>query len=394
MDKEFDIIVFGATGFTGSLISEYLIKHYGNNCRIALAGRSEDKLKALALGFEGDVPLVIGDAADLDAMRSIAGRTRLIVACTGPFILYGSNMVQACAELGTDYVDVTGEVYWSDLMLKEHEQAAKDSGARIISFCGFDSVPSDLGVYLLQKKAVARYGQPFERVKMRVLDLRGAGALGGSIATMKATMARAASEQDIPAFMADPYGLCPARPDVEQPNGRKPRFDEELNSWAAPFLMQDINTKIVHRTNWQLGYPYGTSFRYDEMCSTGPGEEGKANIERSIKTSSGFEIEEGAADAAPGEGPARELQEAGYYSISFYGIENGQVKAEVNVADDCDPGCASTSKLVGESAICLLQDDVTVAGGFWTPVAAMAEPLYARLQAKQTLQFTERFNEA
>lgn len=376
MAKEFDIIVFGATGFTGSLISEYLISHYGDDCRIALAGRSEAKLKALAKGFDRDMPLIIGDASDLGAMRSIAKRSSLVVACTGPFILYGSNMVQACAELGTDYVDVTGEVYWSGLMLKQHEQTAKDSGARIISFCGFDSVPSDLGVYLLQKRAVEKYGQPFDRVKMRVLDLRGAGALGGSIATMKAMMARAATEHDIPAFMADPYGLCPQSPDVEQPDSRTPRYEEELNSWAAPFFMKDINNKIVHRTNWLLGYPYGTSFLYDEMCSTGPGEEGKANIERSIKSSSGFEIEE-----------------AGHYSISFYGIHQGQVKAELNVTDDCDPGCASTSKLVGESAMCLLQDGVTVAGGFWTPVAAMAEPLYARLRAKQTLRFTERFDD-
>ncbi len=389
MNREFDIIIYGATGYSGKLIAEYLVKHYSDSTRLALAGRNEAKLNALKAELNVDIPVLIADSADLPAVRAIAKRSQLVVSCTGPFLLYGSNMVQACAELGTDYVDVTGEVYWSGQMIAAHEQTAQQSGARIISCCGFDSVPSDLGVYLLQQQSIEARGKPFKQIKMRVQSLRG-GWLGGSHATMNAMMERAATQADIIPFMEDAFALSPGFKGAPQPSGNEPLFDQELDSWAAPFLMHVVNSKIVHRSNWQLGFPYGEAFVYDEMSATGPGEAGKAAIEHSVNTMGGFnwQGEGNPAELQPGDGPDQATREAGYYSINFYGIEDGEVRGEVTIADDCDPGGASTCKLVSESAMCLLRDNVTVGGGFWTPVSAMAEPLYARLLDKQTLQIS------
>lgn len=388
MEREFDIVIFGATGFSGTLIAEYLIDKYGDETRIALAGRNETKLNILREELGVAIPVLIGDSDDLAAMRSIAKRARLVVSCAGPFILYGSNMVQACAELGTDYVDVTGEVYWSGQMMAAHEETAKKSGARIISFCGFDSVPSDLGVYLLQKRAVASRGKPFNRIKMRVKALRGAGSLGGSIATMEDMEKRVKTQADIIHFMINPFALSPGFEGTPQPSGMEPTLDEEIDSWAAPFLMSGINTKVVHRTNWLLGLPYGENFVYDEMSSTGPGEEGKAKIEHSIETLGGFKYDLSIQPGKPGEGPDKAAREAGYYSIAFYGIDDGEVVDEITLADDCDPGCGSTCKLVGESAMCLLKDGISVGGGFWTPVAAMGDQLYTRLTERKIIDIS------
>lgn len=389
MPQEFDIIIFGASGYTGKLIAEYLVNAYGAETKMAIAGRDERKLKAFCDTLDISVPILIGDSSDLDEMRSIASRTKLVVACTGPFLLYGSNMVQACAELGTDYVDVTGETYWSSQMIAAHQDIAKDSGARIISMCGFDSVPSDLGVFLLQKSAIAQHGKPYERIKMRVNALHG-GMLGGSKATMDDFRARAATQPDIITFEKNPFGLSPDFEGAPQPSGRAPVFDEELNSWAAPFLMHGINSKIVHRTNLLLGLPYGDNFTYDEMCSTGPGEEGKAKIEHSIKTMGGFNPDASFETLKPGDGPDKAAREAGYYSISYYGIEDGKVVAQIDISDDRDPGGGSTAKLVGESAMCLLKDGITVGGGFWTPASAMGDQLSKRLRANGTIKITEQ----
>tara|TARA_R110001606_G_scaffold200544_2_gene348426 strand:- start:12225 stop:13397 length:1173 start_codon:yes stop_codon:yes gene_type:complete len=389
MAREFDIIIFGATGYTGKLIAEYLVNRYGAETKMAIAGRSESKLNAVRETLDHPVPVLVGDSEDLDAMRAIAGRAKLIVSCTGPFILYGSNMVQACAELGTHYVDVTGEVYWSSLMMAEHGETAKNSGARIISCCGFDSVPSDLGVYLLQKRAKEQRGKAFDRIKMRIHSLHG-GPLGGSQATQKAHAKLARTDPEIMTFITNPFGLCPDFEGVPQTSGREPAYEEEFDSWAVPFLMHDINSKIVHRTNLLLGLPYGDSFVYDEMQLTGPGEEGKLKIEETVRTSNGFNPEGITGEIKPGVGPDKAMQEAGYYSISYYGIEDGRIAARIDISDDRDPGGGSTCKLVGESAMCLLQDDVTVGGGFWTPASAMGDQLAKRLLANDTIRITQQ----
>lgn len=389
MTREFDIIIFGATGYTGQLISEYLVRGYSAQTKIAIAGRNEDKLKTLRRALDKPVEVLIGDSSDLEAMRSIASRARLVVSCAGPFILYGSNLVQACAENGTDYVDVTGETYWSSQMLAAHGEVAKDTGARIISMCGFDCVPSDLGVYLLQTLAIKERGKPFERIKMRVQALRG-GWLGGSHATMQDMRTRMANQPELISFEMDPFGLCPGFEGAPQPPGHEPAFDEELDSWASPFIMAGINSKIVHRTNVLLGLPYGDSFLYDEMCSTGPGEAGKAAIEQSIATMNGFNPDGTNTPLKPGVGPDKAAREAGHYLISYYGIEDGRIVAQIDISDNRDPGGGSTCKLVGESAMCLLNDGVTVGGGFWTPASAMGEQLAKRLIANSTIKIEHR----
>ena len=390
MAKEFDIVVYGATGFTGSLIYEYLVTNYANNSiiRLALAGRNENKLKIVRekCGADDAMPIILADADDLDSLRAMAKRTRLVISCTGPFLLYGSNVVRACAETGTDYVDVTGEVYWVGQMIKEYANKAEESGARIVSCCGFDSVPFDLGVYYLQKLANENFGHPVSRVKGRVESLL-SGPGGGSHASMAAGQAEAKINKNYLKFMFDPFALTPGVTGPDQPGGMEPIFDKELNSWAAPWVMSAVNPKIIHRSNALLGYPYGEDFVYDEMTSTGPGEEGKAKISDTIRTLSGFNPD-GRVATKPGEGPSKEVMEAGYYSLGFSGIIGDEVAIKVLVSDDLDPGFGSTAKLVGESALCLLQDDVQIAGGMWTPVAAMGEQLLHRLPENGALKIS------
>lgn len=389
--KEFDIVVYGATGFTGSLIYEYLVKNYANNSsiKLALAGRNECKLKAVRekCGADDAMPIIIANSDDLDSLRVIAKRTRLVISCTGPFLLYGSNVVRACAETGTDYVDVTGEVYWVGQMIKEYASKAQESGARIVSCCGFDSVPFDLGVYYLQKLANEHFGHPVSRVKGRVESLLG-GPGGGSAASMAAGQAEAKNNVNYLKFMVDPFGLTPGFTRPDQPDGMAPIFDKDLNSWAAPWVMSMVNSKIIHRSNALLGHPYGEDFVYDEMTSTGPGEEGKAQIAETIRTLSGFAPNGHNAAIQPGEGPSKEVMDAGYYNLGFSGIIEGEVVVKVLISDDLDPGFGSTARLVGESALCLLQNDVQIAGGMWTPVTAMGEQLLHRLPEKGALKIS------
>lgn len=389
---EYDIVVFGATGYSGSLIAEYLANRYGSNIRLAIAGRNEEKLQSLRneIASLRSVPMIIANSNDYQSIKAMVERTKLVVSCTGPFLLYGSNVVKACAETGTDYVDVTGEVFWYGEMLAVHGETAKKSGARIIPCCGFDSIPSDLGVWLLQNLAMKHRGTVASRVKMRVQSLRG-GPLGGSHATLEALTKRAQAEERVMNFMLDPFALAEGFQGPSQPMAMKGVYDDDLESWAAPFLMHNVNSKIVHRTNALLGFKYGKNFVYDEMSSTGPGEAGKAKIAESVATLGGFNPDGVTTNVKPGDGPNKEERDAGFYSICYYAIDDGRVVGSVTVKDDVDPGGGSTCKLVGESAMCLLQDNIPVGGGFWTPASAMGEQLFDRLVRNQTIGIKEQW---
>ncbi len=384
---EFDIVVFGATGYSGKLIAEYLADHYGKNIRLAIAGRNKEKLQSLRneIASLQSVPMIVANSDDYESIKVMVERTKLVVSCTGPFLLYGSNVVKACAETGTDYVDVTGEVFWYGEMLAAHGESAKKSGARIIPCCGFDSVPSDLGVWLLQNLALKHSGSAASRVKMRIQSLRG-GPLGGSHATLEVMSKRAEEEERVAHFMLNPFALAEGFDGPSQPMAMEAVYDDDLESWAAPFLMHPINSKIVHRTNALLEFKYGKSFIYDEMSSTGPGDAGKAKIAESIATLGGFNPDGPVEDVKPGDGLDKEGRNAGFYSICYYAIDDGRVVGSVSVKDDVDPGGGSTCKLVGESAMCLLQDNIQVGGGFWTPASAMGEQLLDRLVQNQTIE--------
>ena len=384
MHKEFDIVIHGATGFTGRLVIEYLLTLPASGLRWAMGGRSAEKLAAVRdeLGAPADTPLVVTDSADPASLQALMARTRLVLTTVGPYQLYGNELVEACAKSGVDYVDLCGEPAWMRLMIDAHEAQAKASGARIVFSCGFDSIPFDLGVFMLQNEMKARFGGPASRVRGRVRKMKGTFS-GGTAASLNATMAAAAKDPAILGLLRNPFSLTPGFEGPRQPSGAKPMVDEVLGVWVAPFVMAAINTRNVHRTNFLLGTAYGADFVYDEMLITGVGERGEA-IANAVAADKSMASEDG---PKPGEGPSRAEREAGFYDVLFVGHNAAGDSLRVGVKGDRDPGYGSTSKMIAQSAICLLEDATHTPGGIWTPASAMGAPLMARLQAHAGLQF-------
>lgn len=381
--REFDVIVYGATGYTGRLVAEYLAQTYPTGVRWAMAGRSLSKLEAVRaeMGVPADVPLVSADAEAPASLRQMCARATVVVTTVGPYQLYGSDLVAACVETGTAYVDLCGEPAWMREMIDAHHAAAQASGARIVFSCGFDSIPFDLGVLTLQEAAQARFGKPVPRIKARVREMKG-GFSGGTAASLKATMAAAAKKPSLIPLLADPFALTPGHKGPNQPSGLIPEYDPTLHSWVAPFVMAPINTKNVHRTNFLLGQPWG-EIVYDEMVVTGLGDMGRAAAEALGKLNP-FAGDKG---PKPGEGPTREEREAGHFDIMFAGLYNGGQRIDAVVTGNRDPGYGCTSRMLAESALCLVQD-VAGRGGIWTPGALMGAKLRDRLIARAGMTFT------
>ena len=384
MANDFDVIVYGATGYTGRLVAEYIAATYPTGVRWAMAGRSLTKLEEVRaeMAIGTDVPLITANADDPVSLRALCARTTVVISTVGPYQLYGNDLVAACAATGTAYVDLCGEPAWMRKMIDAHHETAKANGARIVFSCGFDSIPFDLGVLTLQEEAVKRFGRPVPRVKCRVRTMKG-GASGGTVASLKATMAAAAKEPSLIALLASPFALTPGHKGPNQPSGLLPEYDKTIDSWVAPFVMAPINTKNVHRTNFLLGGRYGDDFVYDEMVVAGLGEMGKAAAEALAKLNP-FAGDKG---PKPGEGPTKEEREAGHYDILFAGLMPDGTRLDAVVTGDRDPGYGSTSKMLAESALCLVQD-VTGDGGVWTPGALMGPELRSRLVAKAGMTFT------
>jgi short subunit dehydrogenase-like uncharacterized protein len=382
--SEFDIIVYGATGFTGRLVAEYLGQRYPSGLSWAMAGRSLSKLEQVRdeIGLPPSIPLVTANADDPASLRAMCARTRVVLTTVGPYQLYGSDLVAACAAAGTAYVDLCGEPAWMRHMIDAHHAEARSSGARIVFSCGFDSIPFDLGVWTLQQAARARFGKPAPRVKGRVKAMKG-GFSGGTAASLKATLAAGARDPGVLKLMIDPFALTPGFEGPSQPKGLMPEYDAAVGGWVAPFIMAPINTKNVHRTNTLTGHAYGTDFRYDEMMvAPGLGDIGRVAAEAMAK------LNPLASDKGPkpGEGPSLEERESGYYELLFIGeMPDGQT-ITATVKGDRDPGYGSTSKMIAEAALCLVRD-VAGDGGVWTAGALMAEPLVARLKANAGLTF-------
>ena len=373
---EFDIIVYGATGFTGRLIAEHLAARYGvgGEVKWAMAGRSREKLEAVRdeIGAPKDTPLVVANAADPASLNAMVGRAKAIVSTVGPYQLYGSDLVAACVAAGTDYLDLCGEPNWMAEMIGAHHAAAQKSGARILFSCGFDSIPFELGVFFAQETAKARLGGVVPRVKGRMRRLKG-GLSGGTAASGRATMEAIQKNPALLAVMVDPFALTPGFKGPEQPRGDAVERDEDLGAEVGPFMMAAINTKNVHRSNLLQGHAYGTDFVYDEMAVVDP------NAPASF-----------AVDAAnspkPGEGPSKEERETGFYDAVFIGIAADGRKVRVAVKGDKDPGYGSTSKMIAETAICLVNAP-DVPGGVWVPGAALGDRLIERLQQNAGLSF-------
>ena len=385
--REFDIIVYGATGFTGRLVAEYLAGTYAGQAhpRWAMAGRSLTKLEEVRdlIGAPADTPLITANADDPASLRAMCARGTVVITTVGPYQLYGSDLVAACVETGTAYVDLCGEPGWMREMIDKHHAQAQQTGARIVFSCGFDSIPFDLGVFTLQEAARARFGRPCPRVKGRVRVMKG-GFSGGTAASLKATLAAAARNPSLIALLTNPFALAPGFQGPSQPAGLLPEYDRTIEAWVAPFIMALINTKNVHRTNFLINHAYGSDFVYEEMMVAGLGEMGKAAAEALAK------MNPLASDKGPkpGEGPSKEERETGHYDILFVGEMPGGERIDAVVTGDKDPGYGSTSKMIAEAALCLVEDVPDAAGGVWTPGAIMAAPLRQRLIDKAGLTFT------
>jgi short subunit dehydrogenase-like uncharacterized protein len=386
--KKFDIVVYGATGFTGQLVAEYLATRYKNDAQLkwAMAGRSLDKLKSVreAVGAPADTPLIVADASDAASLNAMVAATKSVITTVGPYQLYGNELIAACVASGTDYFDLCGEPIWMRQMIDKHESAAKASGARIVFSCGFDSVPFELGAFYVQEEAKRAFGAPASRVKGRVRDMRGTLS-GGTAASGRATFEAVAKDLSLVTILNDPFALTPGFSGPKQPKGNKPAFEEDLQSWTAPFMMALINTRNVHRSNLLMGFRYGKDFVYDEMVLTGPGEKGEANARKVMAANN---EKTGPNARKPGEGPSKEERENGLYDLLYIAVAPDGREVRASVKGDRDPGYGSTSKMISECAICLLRDAPEVPAGIWTPGAAMRDKLIKRLVDRAGLTFS------
>jgi short subunit dehydrogenase-like uncharacterized protein len=380
--KEYDLIVFGATSFTGKLVVEYLNEKYPD-LSWAIAARNQEKIDAVKSELSCDVPSLILDSMNMDDIEKAMKQTKLILTTVGPYQIYGNDILAMCAKHGVDYVDLCGEPGWMYDM-QQHLETAKQSGARIVHSCGFDSIPSDLGVFFLQNLAQEKFGKPVKQVKCRVRSMKGEFS-GGTAASLRATLSKLKKNPEFFNVLIDPFCLCEGFKGPEQPRDNKPYHDDVTNEWVAPFFMAAINTKNVHRSNQMLNHPYGEDFLYDEMFSAGPGEAG----EKKAQAIAMYNPMLGDNVPKPGEGPSKESRDSGSYDMLFTGVDNSEIKINVSVKGEGDPGYSSTSKMITESALCLLFDCPDLAGGIYTTAPAMGQKLIDRLEEKHVMFFAE-----
>ena len=385
-DKQFDIVIYGATGYTGRLVAEHLLREYGDKPDAptwAMAGRNPDKLAEVKreIGAPDSTPTIVADAADKVSLDLMCEQAKVVITTVGPYQLYGEPLLAACAKSGTHYADLCGEPAWMRQMIDKYHEDAKASAARISFSSGFDSIPFDLGVVMLQKEAQERFGAPCRTVRGRVRAMKGTFS-GGTAASLTESMKAMARDPSLITIMRSPFGLTPGFEGPGQPNGMVPKYESDLGKWAAPFVMAPINTKNVHRTNFLRGHPWGEDFRYDEMVLTSPGEAGKAAANAAAEM---MKNPFGAKPPKPGEGPTPEERENGYYDVLFVGETAAGETLRYAVKGRYDPGYGSTSRMIGETGIALLESDAP--GGIGTPGSILGEALVARLREHAELTF-------
>ncbi len=403
-DREFDVVLFGATGFTGKLVAEYLAGRAGKSIRWAIAGRNRVKLEAVkddlvAIdGALGDLSILIADGHDDASLDALVPKTRVVCTTVGPYGQNGRRLAAACARHGTHYCDITGEVPFIRGSIDANHESAVASKARIVHCCGFDSIPSDLGVFLLWDHAKQKGGS-LSWAKCFVGEMRGA-ASGGTAATMLAIVEEATRDSKVRKLLGNPHALDP-----EVPRGRKRdpfeadvrgvSFDPDIDRWTAPFVMASINTRIVRRSNALLHY--GDAFRYREAMSLPKGPKGFFAASLVSLGTTGFAI--GAALPPTrallarfvlpkaGEGPSKEARDRGHFTFRLVaegtGEAGGTLRATATVKGTSDPGYGETAKMLGESALCLAEDAASLEPrfGVLTPATAMGMHLVNRLRA-------------
>lgn len=407
-ERKYGIVLYGATSFVGQLVAAYLQKFLveddsSNEVSWAIAGRNQEKLEQVKKQVgNSELPLIIADSEDADSLNEMAAQAQVIISTVGPYLKYGEPLIKACAENGTDYVDLTGEALFIKDMLDKYQQTAKDSGARIVNSCGFDSLPSDLGVLFTQNCAQKAHGEYCDTINMRVKAAKG-GLSGGTVSSMATIFEEIAKDKSLRKQLANPYILNDdaKRPNVRQENVSLPQWDADNERWVAPFIMASINTRIVHRSNQLRDYQYGRDFKYDEAIWLPAGLKGRlmsygmtagiAGFAASMMFKPSRDLLNEHVLPKPGDGPSKSEQENGYFDIRFFGYTNKNHQVLTKVTGDKDPGYGSTCQMLAQSALCLLQDisKEQVAGGFWTPAAAMGETLIERLQNHAGLEFVD-----
>ena len=402
MDKQLDLVIYGATGFTGRLVCEYLQQRYGSRGEVAwgMGGRSRSKLQAVrdAIGAAPTLPLLLADAADPQALLKMTQASKLVISTVGPYQRSGEPLLKACIEAGTDYLDLCGEPAWMAAMIRQHHHAAVASGARIVFSCGFDSVPFDLGVLFLQHAAMQQHGQPLRQVHGRVLVMKG-GVSGGTAASLVATLAAMSQDAQVTRDMLNPFSLTPGFKGPPQPGGRGAQWDEFSQAWSAPFVMAPINTKNVHRSNYLLGHAYGREFVYDERMACG---RGSAGARRAQAMALGNRVQDLLLGFGPtramisrfvlpkqGNGPNARQRDSGHYRLLFNGVGADGRAMNALVQGERDPGYGSTSRIIAECALGLLHDvdRNSTRGGIWTPGAALGMAVIPRLAERAGLRF-------
>ncbi|KEF32390.1 putative membrane protein [Marinobacter nitratireducens] len=400
-NETYDLVVFGATSFVGQILTRYLFETYGTDkdVRWAIAGRSDKKLQTLKneLGAK-DLPVILADASDEPALQAMCEQTRVVISTVGPYALYGEPLIQACVRVGTDYCDLTGEVQWIRRMIQRYEEEAKSSGARIVHCCGFDSIPSDMGVWFLQQQAEQTFGITCQDVRMRVKVAKGEFS-GGTVASMINVAKEASADPALRKELANPFSICPPehRSKTRQPSLKSAEHDRTFDVWLAPFVMGAINTRVVHRSNALQQARYGQEFTYDEAMMTGRGVKGRLAATAITGALGAFFVASAIKPTRwlvekfvpqPGEGPSPEAQKSGFYDLRFVGRTGDGKTIITKVTGDQDPGYGSTGKMLGEAGLCLAFDiPKDVPGGFWTPASLLDGSLLDRLTSKAGLTF-------
>lgn len=396
----YDLVVYGATSFVGQILCRYLVERHGTDgpLRWAIAGRNPQKLDEVAAETGADVDRIVADAADRDALDAMVASTLTIVSTVGPYALYGSELVASVVEAGRRYCDLTGEVQWMRRMIDAHQGRAEETGALVVHACGFDSIPSDLGTWFTQQRAMERFGEPCTELAMSVAGTKG-GLSGGTAASGMNLFAEMAEDPHVRTMLSDPYVLVPTdmRTGPDQPGLGRPIRDERFESWVAPFVMAPTNSAVVLRTHALLGQPWGRDFTYGETMMTGDGPLGAS---KAIGLAAGMLAFAGAGSfgptrnllerliPAPGEGPDPEAQVAGYFDVRFVGRTASGDEIRTKVTGDRDPGYGCTARMLGESAVALGDVDVKeLGGGFWTPASAFGDVLIERLEAHAGVRF-------
>lgn len=402
-NRQYDLVVWGATGVAGRLVTEHLTEQYSSDdLSLALGGRNEERLRSVEAdlvaendGWE-EIPIVLGDATDPTSLHDLAEKTRVVCTTVGPYTEYGTPLVEACVAAGTDYCDLTGEVTWIREMIDRYHDGAVDAGARIVHSCGFDSIPADLGTMLVQSFATERFGAPCELVRI-YLEAGSGGVSGGTMASAVAMFEAASRDPFARQTLQNPYSLAPRgeRTGVDPGSQRGPRRDPLRPLWTAPSPMAPVNERVVRRSNALLGYPWGREFRCSEVIPTGRGLGGAATAS-AIAAGLGLgtvgmsfgPVREALSRFVfpePGEGPTVEQMEHGHFTVRVFGrgmATDGPFNVTSEVSADRDPGYGATAKMLGEAAMCLVRGEVDspFPGGILTPVSGIGEPLADRLR--------------